>query len=398
LAVLRLPAVRHLWLAGVGAGVMRWLEVLAFGLYALDATGSPLAVALTSFARFLPLLLLGAPAGALAERMEPGRLLVAAYLALAAAEALAGGAALLGGLRLWQVLLLAFVAGVFWCVEIPVRRTFMAEAGGAERATLTMGLEMLTTHLTRLLGPALGGALIAGTGLGGVFALGVLLYLSGALLIARVPRVPAAAAGRQSLAAALADGVRAVRRDPRLMALIVITLVFNLFGLPYLGLLPVFAARRLELGPLGTGLLATGEGVGALVGTLAILARPRPAWFGPVFGWGTALFFAAVTALGLTPAVAVAYPVLLVAGLGMAGFSIMQATLPLAVLPPGMRVRVAGVVMVAIGSAPLGFLLAGTLGDRLGGGPGITALGAVGLLATAAVLWRWPAMARPARA
>ena len=102
---------------------MRWLEVLAFGLYALDATGSPLAVALTSFARFLPLLLLGAPAGALAERMEPGRLLVAAYLALAAAEALAGGAALLGGLRLWQVLLLAFVAGVFWCVEIPVRRT-----------------------------------------------------------------------------------------------------------------------------------------------------------------------------------------------------------------------------------------------------------------------------------
>ena len=147
MAVLRLPAVRHLWLAGVGAGVMRWLEVLAFGLYALDATGSPLAVALTSFARFLPLLLLGAPAGALAERMEPGRLLVAAYLALAAAEALAGGAALLGGLRLWQVLLLAFVAGVFWCVEIPVRRTFMAEASGAEHATLTMGLEMLTTHL-----------------------------------------------------------------------------------------------------------------------------------------------------------------------------------------------------------------------------------------------------------
>src|SRR5919205_270571 len=176
LAVLRLPAVRHLWLAGVGAGVMRWLEVLAFGLYALEVTGSPLAVALTSFARFLPLLLLGAPAGALAERAEPGRLLVAFYLVLAAAEALAGGAALLGELRLWQVLLLAFAAGVFWCVEIPVRRTFMAEAGGTERAALTMGLEMLTTHLTRLLGPALGGALIAGTGFGGVFALGVLLY------------------------------------------------------------------------------------------------------------------------------------------------------------------------------------------------------------------------------
>jgi hypothetical protein len=295
------------------------------------------------------------------------------------------------------VLLLAFAAGVFWCVEVPVRRTRLAEAGGSERVALTMGLEMLTTHLTRLLGPALGGALVAGTGLTGVFALGVVLYLSGALLIARVPRSPGVTVGRESLAAGLADGIRAVRADPRLLALVVLTLVFNLFGLPYVGLLPVFAARRLNLGPLGTGLFATGDGIGALVGTVALLTRTSPAWFGPVFGWGTALFFAAVAVLGLAPAVAVAYPVLLVAGLGMAGFSIMQATLPLAVLPPGMRVRVTGVVMVAIGSAPLGFLLAGTLGDRLGGGPGITVLGLVGLSATAAVLWRWPVMARPSR-
>jgi MFS family permease len=103
--VLASPAVRALWLAGTGSGVMRWLEVLAFGLYALAETGSPLAVALTSFARFLPLLLFGAPLGVLAERLDRRRLLVWSYAAMALVEACAAGSAWLGLLDLWQVAL-----------------------------------------------------------------------------------------------------------------------------------------------------------------------------------------------------------------------------------------------------------------------------------------------------
>jgi MFS family permease len=398
--VLAVPAVRRLWLAGVGAGVMRWLEILAFGLYALQATGSALDVALTSFARFLPLLLLGAPAAVLAERADPRRLLAAAYLAMAGVNALAAAAAAAGLLGFGHVLLLALVAGTFWCVEIPVRRTFMAEAGGQARVAVTMGLEMVTTHLTRLAGPPLGGALIAGAGMPGVLALVALLYLTGAALVARVPaaarRPPAAPAQhRRRLLAGLAEGVALVRAEPRLLAIVALTVVFNLFGLPYLGLVPVLAAGELGLGPFGTGVLAAGEGVGAVAATLAILALARPPWFGPILGLGCALFFAAEAALALAPTAPAGFAVLLVAGLGMAGFSAMQATIPLALAPPAMRVRVTGVVMVAIGSAPFGFLLAGALGDGLGVKPAMAALGIAGLAATLAALWRWPAMARP---
>jgi hypothetical protein len=399
--VLAVPAVRRLWLAGVGSGVMRWLEILAFGLYALEATGSALDVALTSFARFLPLLLLGAPAAVLAERADPRRLLAGAYLGSAAVNALAAGAAAAGQLAFGHVLLLALLSGVFWCVEIPVRRTRLAEVGGPARVAVTLGLEMVTTHLTRLAGPPIGGALIASTGMAGVLALGAVLYLAGAALIARVPAASEAPQprprGGPRLLASLAEGVALVRAEPRLTAIVALTVIFNLFGLPYLGLVPVLAVERLGLGPFGTGVLAAGEGVGAVAATLLILARGRPAWFGPILGLGCALFFVAETALALAPTSALGFAVLFVAGLGMAGFSAMQATLPLAIAPPAMRVRVTGVIMAAIGSAPFGFLLAGALGDLLGGGPAVAAMGAAGLAATLAALWRWPEMARPER-
>lgn len=392
------PAVRALWLAGTGSGVMRWLEVLAFGLYALAETGSPLAVALTSFARFLPLLLFGAPLGVLAERLDRRRLLVGAYAAMALVEACAAGSAWLGLLDLRQAALVAFAAGTFWCLDIPVRRTLLAEAGGQERVAVTMGLEMVTTHLTRMVGPALGGALMAAAGMPGVFALGAVLYLAGALMIARVAPSPAqaasAASGRRRFLADMAEGVALVRADPRLLAIVALTINFNLWGLPYLGLVPVLAQERHGLGPAGTGLLAAAEGVGAVAGALLVLAFARPAWFGPVLGFGCLLFFAAEILFALAPGTGTAGVALLVAGLGMAGFSAMQTVLPLAIVPAGLRVRVMGVVLVSIGSAPLGFVLAGALGDRIGAGPAVGLMGALGFAVTALCLWHWPVVAR----
>jgi MFS family permease len=396
-AVLGLPDVRRLWLAGVGAGIMRWLEILAFGLYALAETSSPTLVALMSFARFLPLLLLGAPLGVLGERADRRRLLIVSFLTMALLELLLASVALFGSLRLWHLLGLAFAGGIFWCIEIPVRRTYLAETGGTERVAVSMGLEMVTTHSTRMLGPIVGGALLASTGLLGALLLGTALYAIGAALIARV-EPPARPISRDHvrITTALHEGLVLIRGDGRLMAIVALTIVFNLFGLPYLGLIPILSVERLGLGPFGTGVLAAAEGLGAIMAALSILAFARPRWFGPIFGLGCLAFFITETTPGLTGSAVTAFPALLMAGVGMAGFSAMQATLPVAIVPAGMRVRVAGVILVAIGSAPFGFLLAGVLGERVGPAYGITLLGALGLATTAICLWRWPEMARPA--
>jgi hypothetical protein len=138
--------------------------------------------------------------------------------------------------------------------------------------------------------------------------------------------------------------------------------------------------------------------VGAVAGALLVLDFARPAWFGPVLGFGCLLFFAAEILFALAPGTGTAGAALLVAGLGMAGFSAMQTVLPLAIVPAGLRVRVMGVVLVSIGSAPLGFVLAGALGDRLGAGPAVGLMGALGLASTGLCLWRWAEVARPAAA
>jgi hypothetical protein len=168
-----------------------------------------------------------------------------------------------------------------------------------------MGLEMVTTHLTRMIGPAAGGALVAAAGMPGVFALGAVLHLAGALLLAArtapsPPRAPPAP-DRPSFLADVAEGVALVRADPRLLAIVALTLNFNLWGLPYLGLVPVLAEGRHGLGPAGTGLLAAAEGVGAVLGAVLVLAFARPAWFGPVLGFGCGLFFVAEILFALAP-------------------------------------------------------------------------------------------------
>ena len=192
----------------------------------------------------------------------------------------------------------------------------------------------------------------------------------------------------------LAEGLALVRRTPLLSALVALTLAFNLCGLPYLALVPVVGQLELGLDAAATGFLLALEGVGALLGTVLLMLLLRSAWFGPVLGLATLAFFAAVTALGAAQGLVPAATLLFLAGFGMAGFSSMQATLPIALAPAELRVRVGGIVMAAIGAAPFGFLAAGWLADRLGASPTVAAMGASGLAATAAASWRWPALLR----
>ena len=111
-AVLATPAVVRLWLAGVGAGVMRWLEILAFALWVFAETSSPFVVTLTAFARMLPLLLLGAVAGTLADRFDRRRLLQGMYLAMAISAAGLAVMAALEALNVPLVTAYALLTGI----------------------------------------------------------------------------------------------------------------------------------------------------------------------------------------------------------------------------------------------------------------------------------------------
>jgi len=384
-------AARRIWLAGVAIGIVRWLEMLAFALWALQATGSPLAVAATSFARLLPLLLFGVPLTGLLESRDRRQVVLAGVLAMLATSLAMLAATVTGLLNLPLLLLAAFANGIFWTIEQPVRRTLLGETVGLEHAGASMGLETASAQATRLMGTVAGGAAVGFLGLDGVFLTAALLYASAGLALASATTgTGRARVRRPARDGGLFGGLSAVRRDRLLLGAVLVTLIFNLWGFPWTALAPVVAERRFGLDPAAIGLFLGADGAVGVLAALWIVGRARPASFRRIYTGGVALVMVGVIGYAFAPSPWLALPCIAAAGAGMAGFSAMQMTIPLTVAPPALRLRVLGVITAAIGSAPLGFLLAGLLGEWLGPRPALLALAGLGLLALALTVLRIP--------
>jgi hypothetical protein len=234
------PDFRRLWFVGLVVFLVRWLETLVTGLFTWNATGSAFLVATMTMLRLLPMGLFGAFLGAWAERVE-GRtaLLLTVFVSLLAslAMALLAGA---GALAVWHLAALSFVNGLAWAADNPVRRLMIGRTVGADRMGAAMSVDVGTNNASRLLGPTLGGAILAGAGIGGAFWVSVALYaaaLAAALALrARVPPRPPSGDG---VLAQIGEGLAVVRRDRRLAGALLVTVVFNLFGWPFNSLVPV---------------------------------------------------------------------------------------------------------------------------------------------------------------
>jgi predicted MFS family arabinose efflux permease len=251
-----------------------------------------------------------------------------------------------------------------------------------------MSLDVGASNATRMIGPALGGFLLAGTGIQGAFILSILMYCAALWAIltihSRIPR----AAGSGAVLARIGEGLVLVRSDRRLIGVLVVTVIYNLFAWPFTSMIPVIGRDRLHLGPEGVGLLATMDGIGAFAGAilLALLATPR--WYGRAYLGGTICYLITVVVFALVQSPVLAAAALLLTGLGGAGFGTMQATLVYLAAPPEMRSRILGVLTVCIGTGPIGFVWLGWLADRIGAHNATAVTGVLGLLAMAAT-WRW---------
>ncbi len=383
----------RLWLAGLGVNTMRWLELLAYGVLALQLTGSALWVAAMTIARLLPLLGGAVVTAAIAGHSR--KTVVANIIVLlVVTDVLLLGLVLAGRLALWHMLLAAAMGGVAWTIETPVRRTLLADAVGLNRVSAAMGLEVVGVQLTRIAGPALGGVLLDRGGIASVFAVGIVVHgFCAWMMLSQPPERPTTSpTGLAGLGRSLTEGFVYVRRHRLLTGVVLLTMVFNFFGFPYVALAPVIGERVLALGPSGIGLLLAIDAVGALVAAFVLTGRSRPELSGRIFSLGAALYLAGTLAFGLTRSIEVAFAVLFVGGFGIAGFNAMQISLPLQATPAAMQVRVLGIVTFAIGTAPFGFLHAGLMAEWVGAVHAQRLIAAEGLAATALVLWFWPEM------
>ena len=388
-ALLRDPEFRRLWAAGVVQFLVRWLEVLVFGVYTYQETGSAFLVAGMTMLRLLPLALLGVPFGALAARIQRRTGLVVTMSTLAATAGVLMVVAALGHLAVWHLGVASVVNGITWAADNPLRRGLIGDVAGLRRMGSAMAFDVGASNASRLVGPGLGGLLLAESGMAAVFGLAAMLYLGALIAVLRLSHRDAPqVAPRVSLTATLSAGFVAARASPRLAGALWLTILYNVFAWPVLSMVPVIGQDRLGLAADGIGILASMEGDGTLIGALALAAFSKPSTYGRLYVGGVVLFLAVMPLFALSTQPLAAGAALIVAGLGQAAFSIMQATIVFIAAPVERRMQAMGLLTMCIGLGPLGFLMLGWLAEGFGATAAALVSSGAGLVMLAAT-WRW---------
>lgn len=387
--LMREPDFLRLWFVGLVVFGVRWLEMLAVGVFVYQRTGSAFTVAMMTMLRLLPMGLFGAWFGAALERFERRTTLIVVVLSMLASSITLTTLAWSGHLAVWHLGAASFWNGLAWATDNSVRRVMIGEVAGPDRMSRAMSIDVGSNNASRMLGPTLGGLLLATVGIEGAFSVGVFLYLF-ALLAAFALRYrnnrAAPAAG--SVLARMTEGFAMARRDPKLVGTLTVTVIYNVFGWPFVSMIPVIGKDNLHLDAVGVGMLASMDGVGSFLGAVLVALCVRPPYYTRVYVGGLTMFLLMLPVFALVPSPLAAAASLLLTGLGSSGFSIMQATLVYLAAPADMRPRVMGVLSVCIGLGPLGFLVLGTTAELIGAQWATVATGVEGLAALA-LTRRW---------
>jgi len=346
-------------------------------------------IGLLGVAQFLPVLVLGLFGGIIADAW-PKRLTVIGTQTAAGVLALVlGGLVLFHVVAVWHVFVLAFLLGLVNAVDMPARQAFVVEMVGGDDITNAVALNSAVFNGARIVGPAIGGVLIALLGTSLCFILNGLSY--GAVVVGLLamrnselrpaPRL-AMPGNLAEVRENLAEGLRYVWQTPVVLLAISVIGFVATFGMNFNVILPVMAASVLNVGPNGFGYLYAAMGAGALTAavSVAMLARPR---LRVLIGGGMVLG-AAEFVLASTTVFPVALAAVFICGAGAIATSISANTLIQVTVPGPLRGRVMSVyTTVFSGSTPIGNGLTGGVGGLWGTPAALLMNGAVALGAEA---------------
>ena len=378
---------RRLWTVGMLVGLTRWAEILVYAVFTYELTQSAFWVASLMMLRMLPLALLGMWLGVLAARLPRRWLLLVSYGAMFATHLTLLLVSVFGQVQVWHLALASAMHGVLWASDLPIRRGMMGDLAGPKRVAQAMSLDALAASACRLIGPGLGGLLLAQTGLTGFFVFSTLSYLPMLVGLYRLREPgPVLSPVKRSIGDLFMGGFAAARQSPVLLATLWLTMLFNLFAWPVLSMVPVIGQERLQLDPQGVGLLASLDGVGAVLGAL-LLSSAHRFRHGVIYLVGLLSFMVFQMVLALSGFWLLTALALVVMGLGQTAFAIMQSTLAYTASPPGRQAEAMGLMTMCIGVSPLGFLGVGALAQWLGAPSATLVCGVCGLLGVALT---WP--------
>lgn len=351
----------------VGQGISRvgtWVQTIAQTWLIFELTGSGTYIGLLTATQFLPILLLGPIGGLVADRFSKRRLLyMTQSMAMVLAFALAG-LVLSHVVQAWMVFVIAGLLGLVSVVDTPTRQTFIMEMVGREHLVNAVTLNSIEINMARIIGPALGGGLIAGIGIGYCFLADGVSYVAVlvCLLLMRAKELHVGALAVKARGQ-LREGFRYVWHTPVLRNILLMMVVIGTLAYEFPVVLPIFASETFHTGADGYAFLMGAMGLGAVIGGIGTAGRREPtsgAVMVAALGFGVAMLLASVS-----PRIAVAGLLMVCVGVGSISFTAVANSILQLQSAPEMRGRVMSLWTVAfLGSTPIGGPIIGYISEH----------------------------------
>jgi MFS family permease len=332
-------------------------------------TGSALLLGFVGFAGQIPTFLLAPFAGVLVDRLDRRKILVWTQV-LAGLQSLAlAGLTISKVINIQEVLWLSVMQGLINAFDMPGRQAFLVQmVEDKQDLGNAIALNSSMVNMARLVGPALAGIVIGSLGEGYCFLIDGLSYLAviASLLMMRV----SIASARRSAAPMfeqLKEGWAYVRGFAPIRTILSLFALISLMGMPFMVLMPIFAAKVLHGGPHTLGFLLGASGVGALISAISLALRKTVRGLTTMIQISAAVFGAGLIGFGLSRIFLLSMFLMLIVGFGMMQGLAASNTVIQTLVPEDMRGRVMSYYTMAfVGMAPFGSLLAGTLAHHLG--------------------------------
>ncbi len=377
-SALRYPNFRWFWLSTALWAMGRWMEMVALGWLVLELTNSPLILGVVMACRGIPMLLLGAFGGIIADRLNRRIILIVAQTSLGLLALLMALLITTGGIHIWHVTIITLLAGAVTALSMPARQALLFDIVGRSNLLNATAMNRIAMDATRIIGPALGGgAIILGGTSGSFYLMGISYIASVVVILMMGQRSSSPVGGRSSAWQNFKVGLKYIQSNHTVLLLLSMEIVIDTFAFSYYSMLPVFAHDILGVGAAGLGFLMSASGVGALFGLLVVATLgdfkyKGPLLLGTCFSFGVMLiFFAASTSYPISIAL------LIGAGAASAVYDTVMATLLQTIVPDEMRGRVLGTYVLTWGMAPLGGIPAGAVANFLGANFAIAIGGAI---------------------
>jgi len=370
-----------------------WIDKIAQAWLVLALTHSAFAVGLLAACQFVPFSVFGLMAGVIVDRLDTWRtVIVTQAIRMVIASTLAG-IVLAGVVQVWMVYVLAVLTGIVLVLDAPSRQQLTFKMVGRDELPNAVALNSSLFNAARIVGPGIGGLLIAAFGVGPAFAINAasfvavlvgLLMMDTSNLVAFAPRehLP-------TLFGSLREGISYARKSAHVRLVLTMLVAISTIAMNFNVLLPVLARQTLASGPGVFGLIAGCFGAGALVGGLLSAALSRASWKAIIAGAGglgvAELVLAPLHSLG--PAIVL----LFIAGICFTLYTANSNAVLQLRAPDHLRGRVIGFYYFAFnGLAPLGGILAGWLAATGGTELAFAVAGAVTALVALTALFQLP--------